>query len=151
MDRKKYTVIDLFAGCGGLSLGLYQAGWSGVFAIEKNPCAFETLKYNLIENKKHFDWPAWLPKEPLDILEVNKYYKKELKQLRGTIDLVAGGPPCQGFSMAGQRIANDIRNQLVFSYIDFISMVMPKLIIFENVKGFTYAFDKKKYQNAVPY
>ena len=151
MDRKKYTVIDLFAGCGGLSLGLYQAGWSGVFAIEKNPCAFETLKYNLIENKKHFDWPDWLPKEPLDILEVNKYYKKELKQLRGTIDLVAGGPPCQGFSMAGQRIANEIRNQLVFSYIDFISMVMPKLILFENVKGFTYAFDKKKYPNAVPY
>ena len=43
MNTKQYTVIDLFAGCGGLSLGLYQAGWNGIFAIEKNPNAFETL------------------------------------------------------------------------------------------------------------
>lgn len=151
MASNNYTVIDLFAGCGGLSLGLYQAGWHGVFAIEKNPCAFETLKYNLIDGKNHFDWPKWLPKEPLDILEVSKLYKKQLKGLRGTIDLVAGGPPCQGFSMAGKRVKDDIRNQLVFAYIDFISMVMPKLILFENVKGFTYSFGKEKYGEAIPY
>lgn len=151
MDKRKYTVIDLFAGCGGLSLGLYQAGWNGVFAVEKNPCAFETLNYNLIEKKKHFDWPEWLPKEPLDILEVNKHYKKELKHLRGTIDLVAGGPPCQGFSMAGKRVKEDIRNQLVFAYIDFIKMVRPQMLLFENVKGFTYAFDKKDNPDALPY
>ena len=151
MDKRKYTVIDLFAGCGGLSLGLYQAGWNGVFAVEKNPCAFETLNYNLIENKNHFDWPEWLPKEPLDIIEVNKRYRKELKHLRGTIDLVAGGPPCQGFSMAGKRVEDDVRNQLVFAYIDFIKMVRPKLILFENVKGFTYAFEKRKHPDAVPY
>ena len=151
MAKNNYTVIDLFAGCGGLSLGLYQAGWHGVFAIEKNPCAFETLKYNLIDGKKHFAWPNWLPKEPLDILEVNKLYKKQLKGLRGTIDLVAGGPPCQGFSMAGKRVKDDIRNQLVFAYIDFIEMVRPKLILFENVKGFTYAFGKNDNPDAVPY
>lgn len=149
--NRKYTVIDLFAGCGGLSLGLYQAGWKGVFAIEKNPCAFETLKYNLIDGKKHFKWPKWLPKEPLDILEVNKNYEKELRELQGTIDLVAGGPPCQGFSMAGKRVKDDVRNQLVFAYIDFISMVMPRLILFENVKGFTYPFGKKEDGKAVPY
>lgn len=151
MAKSNYTVIDLFAGCGGLSLGLYQAGWHGVFAIEKNPCAFETLKYNLIDGKKHFAWPKWLPKEPLDILEVNTKYENELKGLRGTIDLVAGGPPCQGFSMAGKRVKDDIRNQLVFAYIDFISMVMPRLILFENVKGFTYPFGKKQDGNAIPY
>ncbi|MBR5038423.1 MAG: DNA cytosine methyltransferase [Prevotella sp.] len=151
MRKKKYTVIDLFAGCGGLSLGLYQAGWNGVFAVEKNPCAFETLRYNLIDRKRHFSWPKWLPKEPLDILEVNKKYDKELIGLRGTIDLVAGGPPCQGFSMAGKRVADDIRNQLVFAYIDFISMVMPRIILFENVKGFTYPFDKRENADAVPY
>ena len=150
-NENKHTVIDLFAGCGGLSLGLYQAGWHGIFAIEKNPCAFETLKYNLIDNKKHFDWPEWLPKEPLDILRVNKMYKKELRQLRGTIDLIAGGPPCQGFSMAGKRVKDDIRNQLVFAYIEFIKMVQPKLILFENVKGFTYAFGKKDNPDAIPY
>ncbi len=59
------TVIDLFAGAGGLSLGLYQAGWEGLFAIEKNAFAFETLKYNLIDNKKHFRWP--------DLYEMKKY------------------------------------------------------------------------------
>lgn len=151
MANNKHTVIDLFAGCGGLSLGLYQAGWQGIFAVEKSQNAFETLKYNLIDNKKHFDWPDWLPIKPLDIIEVNKNYKKQLKSLRGSVDLVAGGPPCQGFSMAGKRVEDDIRNQLVFSYIDFIDMVRPRLILFENVKGFTYVFNKNKNSEAIPY
>ena len=150
-SNNQYTVIDLFAGCGGLSLGLYQAGWQGVFAVEKNPCAFETLNHNLIEGKKHFDWPDWLPKKPLDILEVNRDHKDQLKALRGKISLVAGGPPCQGFSMAGKRMEDDIRNQLVFAYIDFIDMVRPRMILFENVKGFTYAFNKKENSKAIPY
>ena len=150
-QQKTYKVIDLFAGCGGLSLGLYQAGWEGIFAVEKNPCAFETLNYNLIENAKHFDWPEWLPKTPLDIIDVNNKYRKELSALRGSVDLVAGGPPCQGFSMAGKRVEKDIRNQLVFSYIDFIDLLRPRLVLFENVKGFTYAFDKKVNPNAIPY
>lgn len=149
--KRQYTVIDLFAGCGGLSLGLYQAGWQGLFAIEKNAFAFETLKHNLIDNKKHFAWPDWLPQTHHDINEVLNNYAEQLKNLRGTVDLVAGGPPCQGFSMAGQRIEDDIRNQLVFSYIRFIDYVRPKIILFENVKGFTYAFDKKKNSDAEPY
>lgn len=146
-DFQKHTVIDLFAGCGGLSLGLYLAGWKGLFAIEKNAFAFETLKYNLIDNKKHFHWPDWLPQTEHDINEVLKKYPKQLKSLRGKVDLVAGGPPCQGFSMAGKRVEDDVRNQLVFSYIKFIELVKPKMILFENVKGFTYAFDKKKNDN----
>lgn len=149
--EKKYTVIDLFAGCGGLSLGLYQAGWNGIFAIEKNAFAFDTLKFNLIDNNQHFTWPNWLPQTPHDINEVLEKYESQLKKLRGTIDLVAGGPPCQGFSMAGKRVEDDIRNNLVFSYIEFIKLVQPKLILFENVKGFTYAFDKKNKEDATPY
>lgn len=148
MAKKKYTVIDLFAGCGGLSLGLYQAGWEGLFAIEKNAFAFETLKYNLIDNKKHFNWPQWLPKTEHDINEVLEKYQDQLKGLRGKVDLVAGGPPCQGFSMAGKRVEDDVRNQLVFSYIKFIELVRPKMILFENVKGFTYAFDKGKSEDS---
>ena len=151
MPQKHYTVIDLFAGAGGLSLGLYQAGWSGLFAIEKNPFAFETLKYNLIDGRHHFAWPEWLPQTPHDINEVLKNYSKQLKELRGKVDLVAGGPPCQGFSMAGKRVEDDIRNQLVFSYIKFIELVQPKMILFENVKGFTYAFDKDNDSDAEPY
>ena len=145
------VVIDIFAGCGGLSLGLYQSGWQGLFAIEKNENAFDTLNHNLIKNKEHFDWPIWLPKSSLDIVEVTNRFEKELCALRGRIDLVAGGPPCQGFSMAGKREEKDIRNQLVFSYIKFVDLVRPKLLLFENVKGFTYAFNKKDNPEAVPF
>lgn len=149
--NKRYTVIDLFSGAGGLSLGLYQAGWHGLFAIEKNPFAFETLKFNLIDNKKHFDWPEWLPQTPHDINEVLKNYSEHLSELKGRVELVAGGPPCQGFSMAGKRVADDVRNQLVFSYIKFIKLVQPKMLLFENVKGFTYAFNNKKRSNTESY
>jgi DNA (cytosine-5)-methyltransferase 1 len=148
---RKDTVIDLFAGCGGLSLGLYEAGWQGIFAVEKNPCAFQTLDYNLIKGKSHFVWPEWLPHTSLDIIEVNARYSEQLEALRGKVGLVAGGPPCQGFSMAGKRVKDDLRNQLVFSYIEFIDKVRPQLLLFENVKGFTYAFNKDKNPNAVPY
>lgn len=148
MANKKYTLIDLFAGCGGLSLGLYQAGWEGLFAIEKNAFAFETLKFNLIDNKNHFNWPKWLPQTEHDINEVLEKYSEQLKSLQDKVDLVAGGPPCQGFSMAGKRVEDDVRNQLVFSYINFIKLVRPKMILFENVKGFTYAFDKGKSEDS---
>lgn len=81
MLGKNYNYIDLFAGCGGLSLGLHNAGWKGVFAVEKSVDAFLTLKHNLIENKKHFDWPHWLPITNLEIDNLIQSYKKELKAL----------------------------------------------------------------------
>jgi len=149
MTEKK-TYIDLFAGCGGLSLGLFNSGlWKGKFAIEKNPDAFETLNYNLIENKNHFDWPNWLPKSNHNINEVIEKYPEKLKSLRGSIDMVAGGPPCQGFSTAGRRQENDTRNKLIHSYIKFIRLVQPKVIFFENVRGFTQKFDKNKVKGRI--
>lgn len=137
---KNLTYIDLFAGCGGLSLGLHNAGWKGAFAIEKSADAFKTLEHNLIKKKKHFDWPSWLEQKHHDINEILANHSENLISLRGKIDLVAGGPPCQGFSMAGRRIENDSRNDLINSYIRFIELVKPKLIFFENVKGFTLGF-----------
>ena len=136
--------IDLFAGCGGLSLGLHQAGWKGLFAIEKSPDAFKTLNYNLIQNKNHFDWPNWLPQSNHDINEILINYTNELRKLKGKVTMVAGGPPCQGFSMAGRRNENDSRNDLINSYIKFVETVEPKIIFFENVKGFTMEFKKNK-------
>lgn len=148
--REKKTYIDLFAGCGGLSLGLFNSGlWKGKFAIEKSPDAFETLEYNLINNNNHFEWPNWLPKSNHDINEIIKNYPNELKSLRGEIDMVAGGPPCQGFSTAGRRRENDTRNKLIQSYIKFIRLVQPKVIFFENVRGFTQKFDKNKVKGRV--
>lgn len=149
MPNKK-TYIDLFAGCGGLSLGLYNSGlWKGHFAVEKSPDAFKTFNHNLIENNNHFDWPNWLPKKEHDINEIIKNYPSELKNLRGKIDMVAGGPPCQGFSTAGKRNEDDLRNKLIKSYIKFIRQVQPKVIFFENVKGFTQKFDKNKIKGIV--
>ena len=77
---KSMKYIDLFAGAGGLSLGLHSAGLKGVFAIEKNVDAFSTLKFNLIENKHHFSWPQWLPVQNHDIIEFVKKYSTELRQ-----------------------------------------------------------------------
>ena len=135
--------IDIFAGCGGLSTGLLNAGWTGLFAIERNADAFATLKYNLID-KDHFRWPKWLPVRECDINVLLKDHIDDLMALRGKVTLVAGGPPCQGFSMAGKRDKNDQRNELVKSYIEFIKLVMPQVIIFENVHGFTVNFKGEK-------
>lgn len=144
MEKETLNYIDLFAGCGGLSLGLHNAGWKGLFAVEKSALAFKTLKHNLVEKKNHFDWPSWLPKENLDINKVLEEYKDQLIALRGSVDLVTGGPPCQGFSSAGLRKENDIRNGLIRSYLRFIMHVRPKVLFFENVKGFTLEFKKNK-------
>ena len=143
--------IDLFAGSGGLSLGLYNAGLHGIFAVEKNKDAFSTLKYNLIERRNHFSWPNWLEMKNWDINQLLEIHSKELATLNGSVDLVVGGPPCQGFSMAGKRKNDDIRNQLMHSYIEFIKLVQPTMLFFENVQGFTVEFkdhkDKKKYSD----
>ena len=150
-EREFMRYIDLFAGSGGLSLGLYNAGLHGIFAVEKNKDAFSTLKYNLIERKNHFLWPNWLEMKNWDINELLEVHSKELAELNGSVDLVVGGPPCQGFSMAGKRKNDDIRNQLMHSYIEFIKLVKPTMLFFENVQGFTVEFkdhkDKKKYSD----
>ena len=147
------TYIDIFAGCGGLSLGLLNAGMEGLFAIEKNADAFSTLKHNLIDKKKHFSWPSWLSISNHDINEVLTQNHDELMSLQGKVDIVAGGPPCQGFSMAGKRDKDDIRNRLVDSYLQFVQLVKPRALIFENVHGFTIEFKEssgiKTYSNYV--
>ncbi len=143
-DKRPFNYIDLFAGCGGLSLGLHNAGWRGLFAIEKSPDAFKTLKHNLIDKKNHFDWPSWLNQSEHEIDEIIQKHRTQLLALRGQVDLVAGGPPCQGFSTAGRRQEDDVRNGLINSYLQFVDLVRPKIIFFENVKGFTLQFKKNK-------
>jgi len=141
------TFLDVFSGCGGLSLGLFSAGWQGVFAIEKNPAAFVTLEHNLCSSnpeKFKFSWPAWLPKKPMAVSELLSGYREHLLCLKGVIDLIAGGPPCQGFSSAGKRNPDDPRNALVKEYIEVVEIIKPRLLLIENVKGFTAAFKAKK-------
>jgi len=135
-----YDYIDIYAGCGGLSWGLKKAGWNGVFAIEKNEDAFATFKRNLIEKNDAFKWPNWLDKTNHDINDVLRLNRENLLELHGKISLVVGGPPCQGFSMAGKRDSSDSRNKLVSSYLKLIRLIKPKIVFFENVHGFTVGF-----------
>lgn len=137
------TFADVFAGCGGISLGLISAGWQGHFAIEKNANAFETLKTNLVNGRQEgFNWPEWLPQEAISTSELLKNYSHNLAALKGKISLLAGGPPCQGFSMAGRRTHSDPRNSLTEDYIKLVEQLQPRILLIENVKGFTLPFKK---------
>ena len=135
-----YNFIDLFAGCGGLSLGLVNAGFEGVFAIEKTDDAFMTFKHNLCDKKHAFKWPKWLPCKNMTTSDLLNSYKKHLEKLSGKVFLIAGGPPCQGFSFAGLRNPKDPRNKLTEEYIEIVSIIRPKVLLLENVKGFKVAF-----------
>jgi DNA (cytosine-5)-methyltransferase 1 len=137
MDRKLYRFADLFSGCGGLSLGLSLAGMRGQFAIERDPMAFETFSHNFLAPKGQvgFDWPSWLAREAWDIEDLLTSHKRDLEGLRGTIDVLAGGPPCQGFSFAGRRVEDDPRNLLFKRYVDVVDALRPKVLMLENVPG----------------
>jgi DNA (cytosine-5)-methyltransferase 1 len=146
MPMSSFSSIDLFAGCGGLSLGLHRAGWEGRFAIERDPMAFDTLRDNLIGDGSQFlayaKWPSWLPVAPLDIEKVlaDVDMQQQFRTLQGEITLVAGGPPCQGFSVGGSRDAKDARNHLVHRLLQVVELVRPKVVLIENVEGITRAF-----------
>lgn len=143
---RPFTFIDIFAGCGGLSLGLMQAGWNGVFAIEHDINAFKTLHDNLVADgsKKKFIWPDWLPTTTHSVSDILQNYRTNLTALQGKIDMIVGGPPCQGFSSAGRRDPNDPRNNLVESYLELVTLIKPKIVLIENVKGITQDFDNKE-------
>lgn len=152
-DKKEIsTYIELFSGCGGLSLGLGNAGWKGLFAIEKDPMAFTTFKHNLIDGKHaHFNWPSWLPQQATTVQYLLENYKEELFELRGSVDLIAGGPPCQGFSLAGKRKEEDPRNKLSKEYVKVVELVSPKFLLLENVRGFASSFKSESGQTKIPY
>ncbi len=147
--------IDLFAGCGGLSLGLESAGFNLGFAVEKSSMAGETFYHNLIEtiNSKN-PWKNYLSKttkeklktglfigETLELLEepdLLKNLKKDMKE----VALIAGGPPCQGFSLAGRRNPKDNRNELPWQFLEYVEIFKPKAVLMENVPGMRQRFNK---------
>lgn len=136
MSKKIYKIVDLFAGCGGLSCGLEQAGFTPWFVNEIIETFCNTYKRNHNLDDSHYFVG--------DINELNENlddYKEYLKD----ITLVCGGPPCQGFSMANrQRILDDPRNQLYKAYLYFLSQVRPKFFIMENVKGMSKKIEEIK-------
>jgi DNA (cytosine-5)-methyltransferase 1 len=150
--RSGPTFIDLFAGCGGLSLGLFNAGWSGLFAVEKNRDAFSTLHHNLIDGERHsYSWPKWLPKRAFSTQTLLRTYGHRLASLRGKVDLIAGAPPCQGFSLAGRRTHADPRNKLFAQYLAIVRKVQPRFVLLENVQGFCLPFKKDRSGDGMRY
>lgn len=127
MIEKNCKMVDLFAGCGGLSLGLEQAGFRPWFVNEIVEQFANTYKFNHNLSDEHFYIG--------DIAVLNEHLN-EYEEMFKDITLVCGGPPCQGFSMANrQRILDDPRNSLYKQYLIFLSKVRPKFFIMENVKG----------------
>ncbi|HJR06134.1 MAG TPA: DNA cytosine methyltransferase [Pyrinomonadaceae bacterium] len=113
------TVIDLFCGAGGLSLGFIQAGYKVALAVDNNEAALKTYATNLGTHS------------------INHDLSDEIDQPTPTV--VVGGPPCQGFSSAGLRKANDFRNSLVSCFTQHIIKLRPTAFVFENVEGFLTA------------
>ena len=127
MTQKIYKFVDLFAGCGGLSLGLQQAGFTPWFINEIVEQFCNTYKANHNLSDEHYFVG--------DITDLNKNIDKYANFL-SDITLVCGGPPCQGFSMANrQRIIDDPRNNLYRQFLIFLKHVRPHFFIMENVKG----------------
>ena len=122
MKNNKKTVIDLFSGCGGMSLGFEMAEFNPILAIDIWKDALETYKYN----NKGVDTVC------ADISDLNPE-KIKLKYNISDVDVIIGGPPCQGFSIAGKRILEDKRNELYKSFVNFVQYFQPKAFVLENV------------------
>ncbi|MBV5261228.1 DNA cytosine methyltransferase [Synechococcus moorigangaii CMS01] len=121
--------IDLFAGCGGMSLGVEAAGFDIVAAVEIDPI-------HALVHELNFPYGVTFCQ---DITQLRWSEMRRAIQQRGyprpDIDLLTGGPPCQGFSVMGKRQLNDPRNQLIFEYVRLVREIQPKYFIFENVQG----------------
>ena len=129
-DRTNYNFIDLFAGAGGLSCGMVMAGFNPIATVEIMPQAVETYKYNFIE-QHGFD-------ESVESRDIRQEEVKEnlYKSVDGKkIDVIVGGFPCQGFSMAGYRVVDDPRNSLYKEMKDIVEHLQPEVVVMENVEG----------------
>ncbi len=131
MARDNNTLIDLFAGCGGLSLGLEQSGFNTIFFNEIMPVYASTYLRNRHIPEGHYFIGD------INVLNEHLYdYQHIWEYEYDGVDLVCGGPTCQGFSVANrQRVIDDPRNNLYKAFLTFLRAVRPKFFIMENVKG----------------
>jgi len=138
MDTDSPTLVDLFSGCGGLALGFHQSGFKTVLANDLHPDPATTYVRNL------------MPESP-EVMRVGDVVKqlspsrlaKWVDGIDYDVDCVAGGPPCQGFSMAGRSDPEDPRNHLFRDFLRVTAGIMPKTVVFENVPGFANRYGMK--------
>lgn len=135
-----YKSIELFAGAGGLALGLEQAGFKHIGLVEIDKYAAETLKHNR---------PNWnVLCEDIEIV-ASRDLEKEFGIKRGKLELLSGGAPCQSFSYAGKRLGlEDVRGTMFYHYATFLHKLQPKMFLFENVRGLL-THDKGKTFNTI--
>ncbi|HFK1395194.1 TPA: DNA cytosine methyltransferase [Bacillus mobilis] len=131
--EKKPKVIDLFAGCGGLSYGFIEAGFDVILGVDIDEAALTTYKYNHTNSS---------------VLNADLSDKKTINTIRQMVgneqvDLIIGGPPCQGFSLTGSRNEDDDRNKLYKAMVDAVRELQPKAFILENVPGLTTLYTGK--------
>ncbi len=128
------TAIDLFCGCGGFSYGFKQAGINVILGIDMWKDATTTYKWNFIDAKVINDNIQKITGEI-----ILQYLEIEAE----SIDIIIGGPPCQGFSVSGKRLKDDPRNSLYKSFVDIVSEIKPKMFVMENVPGLVRLFNGK--------
>ncbi len=125
-NKKKFSIVDFFCGAGGLSYGFSQENFNIVLANDNDPDCIETYKFN------HPD----IDKNKVILEDIKIIIKKIDKIIKNKVDVVVGGPPCQGFSNVNQqRIIDDPRNNLYKYFIQAIKKINPKIVVMENVKG----------------
>ena len=117
---KKLKVLSLFSGCGGLDLGFKNAGYEVVAAIDNWQDALNTVQNNF-------------PKSTVINLDLGEFNKHNFDQFKNEVDVVIGGPPCQGFSISGKRDVDDPRNKLYQGFLKVVKHVNPKAFVMENV------------------
>lgn len=127
-----FSAVDLFSGCGGLTLGLKLAGFRVLGAIDNDDLAISTYQQNHPEVKA---WKSDIRKVPASSLG------RAFELSAGELDLLAGCPPCQGFSsirtLNGNRVIADARNELIWDFLRFVRVLKPRTVMMENVPGIT--------------
>lgn len=123
----KYTVIDFFSGAGGLSKGFLDASYDVILGVDWDDDALVTFQKNHINSKAL----------KLDLFNVNnlQIIVDYINQINTKVDVIVGGPPCQGFSLTGPRNFDDPRNQLYLSLLEAVKLIQPKAFVIENVAG----------------
>ena len=122
MNKNCPNIIDLFCGCGGFSLGFERAGFNVLLGIDVWKDALETFSHNHKGSKTLLaDLSVLKPQETDALLNGNP------------VDVIIGGPPCQGFSVAGKRVVDDLRNMLYKAFVAFVAHFRPKAFVLENV------------------
>ncbi len=142
MIKRRPVAVDLFAGAGGMSLGFEQAGFDVVAAVELDPVHAATHHFN-------FPLTRTLARSVIGLDALTILDACGVGAGREEIDVVFGGPPCQGFSLIGQRMLEDPRNQLVGEFLRLVVDLKARYFVFENVKGLNIGKHRKFLENLV--